>query len=58
MQCPDDETLEMYALGRMPDADPELVAHVESCERCMQQAEADRQWSDNFTRVFKRGLRN
>ena len=48
----DEDALELYALGRMPDADPEMLAHLERCEECRAKVQDTRDWAHAFKRAF------
>jgi len=54
MKCEqmDEEALELYSLGRMPGADPEMVAHLEECVACRAKVQDTRDWAHAFKRAF------
>jgi hypothetical protein len=41
----DDDTIELYALDRVAEPDPRLVAHFVRCERCMDRIADARIWA-------------
>ena len=56
MKCEqvDQDALELYALGRLSDADSELTAHLETCEECKGKVQDARNWAALFRRAVTR----
>ena len=49
----DEDVLELYALGRLPDADPDLVEHLETCRECHGKIVQARAWAMSLAKALR-----
>ncbi len=45
MNCPEAEELELYALGRFPQPNPEVLQHLETCSDCVEAVREAQEWA-------------
>ena len=48
-----DELIEMYGLGNLPEAEPELLDHLRICPECVKRVADGKAWAEHVDRAFK-----
>ena len=48
----DDDEIELYALGRVREPDPRLIAHFKACKCCAERMEDARLWAAEIRRFL------
>ena len=48
-----DEVIEMFVLGSLPDAEPELLEHLKTCAACAPRVRDAEQWARSLGQAFR-----
>ena len=49
----DEDVIEMYVMGSLPDAEPELLEHLATCVNCQSRIIEATKWAKSVERAFR-----
>jgi anti-sigma factor RsiW len=52
-----EDVIEMYVMGSLPDAEPELLEHLEACPSCKARVIEAAKWAESVERAFRESSR-
>jgi anti-sigma factor RsiW len=52
-----EDVIEMYVMGSLPDAEPELIEHLKTCPSCQTRIREATKWAESVERAFRESAR-